>query len=236
MKIYCPVDEKETNVKPDGTCEQCDSDLKPLLRLKGLPKAYFEEALKFKEEGRVDDAIGKLIMTINLDSEYWEAFFELANLYTQKGLYENAIAQYKKALVIEPENEEIIKAKERTENLRNQKEEARNAQIHKLGLFKKLLFTTPAAAFLLGLAILPIATNLNRGQKTPSPLPLIHQSAKQEAVFSYTVKPNDCLELIAYRFYGDRQMWGKIYEANKDKISNPNNLSTRQVIAIPIKY
>jgi len=61
------------------------------------------------------------------------------------------------------------------------------------------------------------------------------QPAAQIVAFQYTVKSLDCLEMIAYSFYGNRQMWKKIYEANKDKINNPNNLTVGQVIAIPIK-
>lgn len=235
MKIYCPVDEKETNIKADGTCEQCDSDLKPLLRLKGLPKAYFEEALKFKEEGQVDAAIEKLVMAINLDNKYWEASFELGKLYTQKGLYEDARAQYKKALEIAPTNDEIIKANERTEALKNQFKEAQNEQTRKLRIFKNLVVAAPVTAFLIGLTIIPVSTHFKKHQPVPTQT-LSVQPSKQETVFPYTVKSADCLELIAYRFYGDRQMWKKIYEANKDKINNPNILSAGQGIAVPIRY
>jgi tetratricopeptide (TPR) repeat protein len=254
MKIYCPVDEKETNIKPDGTCEQCDSNLTPLLRLQRLPQSYFEEALKLRNENRVEEAIEKLIMAINMNSGYWEARVELGNLYAQKGLYVDGIDQYNKAIILAPANNEIGEAKEKAEALKNQAKEAQDKQIRKLKIFKNLAFMAPLVALLIGLSIFPIssqfkkmsvpqtvvpekATTTKYNEQAVSPQPPVSvQHATRVEVFQYTVKSGDCFELIAYRFYGKRQMWKEIYEANKDKITNPNNLTVGQVIGVPIRY
>lgn len=53
--------------------------------------------------------------------------------------------------------------------------------------------------------------------------------------FLYTVKSGDTLMLIAYRFYGDSQMWNRIWEANRDKITNANRVSIGQHLSIPVK-
>jgi tetratricopeptide (TPR) repeat protein len=235
VKIYCPVDEKETNIKADGTCEQCDSDLTPLLRLKKMPRAYLEEALKLKNENRVEEAIERLIMAIYLNNGFWEAHYELGNLYTQKGLYEDAIAQLNKAMAIAPANDEIIKAKEKAEFLRSQVQESLDKQIRKLRIFNKLVIVASLAAFFIGLSINPISMHLKKQQPEPPKATLV-QLAAQIAAFQYTVKSADCLELIAYKFYGNRQMWEKIYKANKGKIANPNILTVGQVLDVPIKY
>lgn len=50
---------------------------------------------------------------------------------------------------------------------------------------------------------------------------------------TYTVKKGDCLWNIAKRFYGDGSKYKKIYEANKDKIHNPNLIYPNQVLVIP---
>lgn len=50
---------------------------------------------------------------------------------------------------------------------------------------------------------------------------------------SYTVKKGDCLWNIAKKFYGKGSKYTKIYEANKDKIKNPNLIYTGQVLTIP---
>lgn len=54
---------------------------------------------------------------------------------------------------------------------------------------------------------------------------------KQET--TYTVKSGDCLWNIAKKFYGNGAKYTKIYEANKDKIKNPNLIHTGQVFVIP---
>jgi tetratricopeptide (TPR) repeat protein len=252
MKIYCPVDEKETNIKPDGTCEQCDSDLTPLLRLLRLPQSYFEEALKLKNENRVEDAIERLIIAINLNKGHWKAHFELGNLYAQKGLYDDAIAHYNKAITLAPDDNEIIRAKENAEDLRSQAKQSKDNQIKKLKFFKNLAFIAPLVTLFIGLSILPISSQFNKmpvpltvvpekatstsfnEQKVSPQQPVSVQSETHAEMFQYTVKLGDCFELIAYRFYGKRQMWKQIYEANKNKIIDPNNLEVGQVIGIPI--
>ena len=54
---------------------------------------------------------------------------------------------------------------------------------------------------------------------------------KQET--TYTVQKGDCLWNIAKKFYGNGAKYTKIYEANKDKITNPNLIYAGQVLVIP---
>ena len=50
---------------------------------------------------------------------------------------------------------------------------------------------------------------------------------------TYTVQKGDCLWNIAKAIYGNGSMYTKIYEANKDKITNPNLIYPDQVLTIP---
>lgn len=50
---------------------------------------------------------------------------------------------------------------------------------------------------------------------------------------SYTVKKGDCLWNIAKKFYGKGSKYTVIYNANRDKIRNPNLIYTGQVLTIP---
>lgn len=50
---------------------------------------------------------------------------------------------------------------------------------------------------------------------------------------TYTVVKGDSLWKIAKRHYGDPLKWPVIYNANKDKIRNPNRIYPGQVLVIP---
>jgi len=51
--------------------------------------------------------------------------------------------------------------------------------------------------------------------------------------FLYEVKGNDNLHWLAAKFYGDPRQWFRIYEANGEKLKNPNILRIGQGLLIP---
>lgn len=50
---------------------------------------------------------------------------------------------------------------------------------------------------------------------------------------TYTVKPGDTLSKIAKQFYGNANAYMKIFDANKDQLSDPNKINVGQVLIIP---
>ena len=50
---------------------------------------------------------------------------------------------------------------------------------------------------------------------------------------TYTVKSGDSLSKIAKQIYGDANKWHRIYDANKDKIKNPDLIHPGQEFTIP---
>lgn len=74
-------------------------------------------------------------------------------------------------------------------------------------------------------------------QKTEEVQTVAVEEARDESTApstgSYTVQNGDTLWAIAARYYGDGAQYTKIYEANKDQISNPNLIYTGQVFVIP---
>lgn len=50
---------------------------------------------------------------------------------------------------------------------------------------------------------------------------------------TYTVAAGDSLSKIAKRVYGDANQWKRIFEANRDQISNPDLIHPGQVLRIP---
>ncbi len=49
----------------------------------------------------------------------------------------------------------------------------------------------------------------------------------------HMVEPNDSLTKIAKKYFGDETKWDKIFEANKDNMSNPHSLYVGQELLIP---
>ena len=50
---------------------------------------------------------------------------------------------------------------------------------------------------------------------------------------SYTVQSGDSLSKIAKRVYGDANKWHTIFDANRDKIQNPDLIHPGQVLTLP---
>ncbi|ODS54858.1 MAG: peptidoglycan-binding protein [Acidobacteria bacterium SCN 69-37] len=50
---------------------------------------------------------------------------------------------------------------------------------------------------------------------------------------AYTVKSGDTLSKIAKEFYGDATKYPKIFEANRDQLSDPDKIKVGQVLQIP---
>jgi LysM repeat protein len=77
---------------------------------------------------------------------------------------------------------------------------------------------------------------LNRIQVQPapaaSPLPGPGPQAAGEATV-YEVKPGDTLSAIAQRFYGKASLYPKIFEANRDILTNPDLIKVGQKLKIP---
>nr|DAD79121.1 MAG TPA: tail assembly protein [Siphoviridae sp. ctsDY37]DAF96029.1 MAG TPA: tail assembly protein [Siphoviridae sp. cteLB10] len=71
--------------------------------------------------------------------------------------------------------------------------------------------------------------------KTPPPARSAPTSpAPKQQNKTYTVVRGDCLWNIAKKFYGNGSQYTKIYNANRDKIKNPNLIYPGQVLTIPV--
>jgi uncharacterized protein YidB (DUF937 family) len=62
----------------------------------------------------------------------------------------------------------------------------------------------------------------------PSAAPVPEAQAR-----TYTVVSGDTLSKIAKHYYGDANDWPKIFDANRDKLSNPDRINIGQVLRIP---
>lgn len=73
-------------------------------------------------------------------------------------------------------------------------------------------------------------SNVQSGSSSTAPEP---RGSFEREVRSYTVVAGDSLSKIAKREYGDAQKWKQIYEANRDKIKDPDLIYPGQVLNIP---
>lgn len=67
----------------------------------------------------------------------------------------------------------------------------------------------------------------------PAKVTTVKTTASKPEFSSYTVKSGQSLWKIAKEVYGDPNRWNEIYEANKEKIKDPNRLKQGLVLNIP---
>ena len=72
-------------------------------------------------------------------------------------------------------------------------------------------------------------SDVQSGSSSTAPAPAGSATASR----SYTVVSGDSLSKIAKHQYGDAAKWHDIYEANRDKIKNPDLIYPGQVLNIP---
>ncbi len=76
-------------------------------------------------------------------------------------------------------------------------------------------------------------SDVQSGSSSTAPAPAQTSSAGASTGRTYTVVSGDSLSKIAKHQYGDANKWHAIYEANRDKIKNPDLIHPGQVLSIP---
>jgi nucleoid-associated protein YgaU len=89
--------------------------------------------------------------------------------------------------------------------------------------------TSPEAMNFSGEDARPEPTTPAEVRPVPTPVP----TPKAAATRSYTVKKGDTLSKISQTCYGTSTRWKQIYEANRDRISNINQLKVGTQLVIP---
>ena len=97
-----------------------------------------------------------------------------------------------------------------------------------MGLLDKILGKKPAKPS-------PSFSDVRSGGSSTAPPPMAPAPAPTTPPVSrtYTVVSGDSLSKIARKEYGDGNRWRVIFEANRDKIKNPDLIHPGQVLIIP---
>jgi nucleoid-associated protein YgaU len=75
--------------------------------------------------------------------------------------------------------------------------------------------------------------DFSRVQRGSSSQPASQPAAAAGSARAYTVQAGDSLSKIAKREYGDANKWNAIFDANRDKIKNPDLIHPGQVLTLP---
>jgi nucleoid-associated protein YgaU len=62
-----------------------------------------------------------------------------------------------------------------------------------------------------------------------------HVSSTADEGTIYTVAAGDNLSKIAKHFYGDANAWKRIFDANRDQLTDPDRIRPGQMLKIPAK-
>jgi len=80
-------------------------------------------------------------------------------------------------------------------------------------------------------------SNANSGNKPAADFSDVQSGSSSTAPSdqerSYTVQSGDSLSKIAKHVYGDANKWHAIFDANRDKIRNPDLIQPGQILTLP---
>lgn len=79
----------------------------------------------------------------------------------------------------------------------------------------------------------PDFSNVRSGGSSTAPSTAAPPVTAAPAGRTYVVVPGDSLSKIAKREYGDAAAWTRIFEANRDTITNPDLIHPGQTLRLP---
>jgi nucleoid-associated protein YgaU len=79
----------------------------------------------------------------------------------------------------------------------------------------------------------PSFSDLIADIQTPAAAAAAAGASSTPAARTYTVQPGDSLSKISKQFYGNASMYMKIFEANKDKLDDPDKIRAGMDLRIP---
>lgn len=212
-------------------CPNCKTNLAPFLRTLELPRLYLQRGIDSLSQGRVEEAIQVLSAALSADPGSVDTCVALGRAYGERGSFREAIASFYKALSLDPQLEEARQSRASARQSLERQEAERLQRARQAARLRTLVRALPAAAFLLGLAVWPVARWIHSPAPLPPPSVLRQDAAPRPAAapppevspVRYTVRAGDSLWRIARRKYGTALAWPQIQARNP--LGSPPRLS-----------
>ena len=80
-----------------------------------------------------------------------------------------------------------------------------------------------------------VLPNFDEEPPRREPEPRQAEQPRSGSYTDYTIDKDDTLQKISKKFYDTYRKWPQIYEANKDKIKDPNRIKPGMTIRIPVE-
>ena len=190
---------------------------------------HIGKARVFYHQGNYSAAVEMYHKALELDPDNASTYLQLGIIYDDNLKdEEEAVYYYNQFLIREPDSD---KAK-RVRGWINKSTEMIEEGNGKEGPGMPRPGTSPPSVIRPSAALLPTPAEIIPSVSAEENLP---ESAQDVEVNYYTVKSGDTLAGIAEKVYNDRTAWRRIYQANRDKLANPNALQVGQKIIIPAK-
>ena len=239
--INCPCGYGINLGSENKTCPICGLNLEPLHRINSMPYRYFEKGLSFYELKEFEQARQFFMTCLSLTEDPSPDLFEYLGLSSLGAKdYESARKYLMLAAEKNPDNKTAGKALNDLKRRGN-----RNKLLH--GIMISLLIILPVCCILFLILsgkdkkdikklenIVAIqneiiasksAVTTNTGQTTV---------AKPALFLLYHVRSGETLSLISYSIYGTDKNWELIFNANKDKITDPDILEVQSSLIVPL--
>jgi tetratricopeptide (TPR) repeat protein len=239
--INCPCGYGINLGSENKTCPICGLNLEPLHRINSLPYRYFEKGLSFYELKEFERAKQYFMTCLSLTEDPGPDLFEYLGL-SSLGAEDYVSAGKYLMLAVEknPDNKETANALTELKKKENKKK-----LLH--GIMISLLVILPVCCLVFIILdgrgrqeikklekIVAVqneiitsksAVTTNTGQTTV---------AKPALSLLYHVRPGETLSQISHSIYGTEKNWELIFNANKDKITNPDILEVQSSIIVPL--
>lgn len=241
--INCPCG-YGNNLGPENvTCPVCGLNLEPLHRIHAFPTEYFEKGKSSYEQNDFEKAKQYFLTSLSLTGTSDPVMNEyLGRCYLATGDYKNADKYIKLAAGQNTDNQDI-------RNLLWELRKKKNSGTIRRMIIPGLLIILPIFCLIFILSANRAKHEISRLEDTISVQNESLASLKSITIqpeekgsianesysLLYHVRPGETLSLISYSVYGTDEKWEIIFNANKDKIQNPDILEEHSTILIPLK-